>query len=338
MKPLVSYVFPIYNEEGNIDLLYRTMCEVTERVSDRYRTEFIFVNDGSRDSSLERLARLHDDDPRVVVVDLARNFGHQVAVTAGMDIAQGDAVIVMDSDMQDPPEVSLEMLTKWEEGFEVVYAQRRTRKDSPFKRFTAFAFYRTLDRLTDISIPKDTGDFRLMDRKVVDAMKSMRERNRFLRGLSSYAGYRQAAVPFDRAGRHAGETAYPLRKMIALALDGITGFSTVPLRLISQLGFLVSALAFAGIGYALVMKVFFPEITVPGWTLMIIAILAIGGMQMMTLGVVGMYVGRIYTEVQSRPLYFVSAVYSAGKPEPSDPREQQFADAAEPVLLRQFVR
>lgn len=335
MKPLISYVFPIYNEEGNIDLLYRTMCEVTEQLADRYRTEFIFVNDGSRDSSLQSLVRLHESDPRVVVVDLARNFGHQVAVTAGLDIARGEAVVVMDSDMQDPPEVSLEMITKWEEGFEVVYAQRRTRQDGMFKRATAFFFYRTLDRLTDIRIPKDTGDFRLLDRKVVDAMKSMRERNRFLRGLSSYAGYRQTAVPFDRAARHAGETAYPLRKMISLALDGITGFSTVPLRLISQLGFLVSALAFLGIGYALVMKVFFPEITVPGWTLMIVAILAIGGMQLITLGVVGTYVGRIYTEVQARPLYFVSAVHSAGASpaERTGDRGPHVSDPAEPVSV-----
>lgn len=307
-KQLVSYIFPIYNESGNIELLYSTMCDVIKAEKKRYDFELIFINDGSRDDSLQKLYTLQEKDPRVVVINFSRNFGHQLAVTAGLDHAKGDAIIIMDSDMQDPPKVSLELLAKWREGFDVVYAQRRTRKDTFFKKFTANAFYRILHRLADIDIPRNTGDFRLIDRRVATSLNSFREHNRFLRGLVSYIGFKQSAVLFDRDERHAGETGYPLKKMIKFATDGIMGFSAVPLQLITRVGYIFSLLSLLGIFYALYMKLFQPSETVEGWTLMIIVILLIGGVQLIMLGVVGNYIGRIYTEVQGRPLYIVESV------------------------------
>lgn len=307
MKKLVSYIFPIYNESGNIELLYDTMVQLLEQNKD-YDYELIFVNDGSKDDSLAKLLAIVEQDDRAVVINFARNFGHQLAVTAGLDSAKGDAVIIMDSDLQDPPKVSFELLKKWEEGYDVVYAQRRTRKDSFFKRFTASAFYWTLQKLADIDIPRNTGDFRLIDRKVVDALSRFKEHNRFLRGMVSYVGFRQIAVSFDRDERHAGETGYPLSKMIKFATDGIIGFSWAPLKLIGHLGYLFSALSFVGILYALGVKVFDPSVAVSGWTFIVIAILLIGGIQMIMLGVLGSYIGRIYTEAQDRPLYIVESV------------------------------
>jgi glycosyltransferase involved in cell wall biosynthesis len=313
MKKLVSYVFPIYNESGNIDLLYKTMAELIKPVT-KYDFEIIFINDGSRDDSLDKLIAVQHKDDRVSVINFSRNYGHQLAVTAGLDHASGDAVIIMDSDMQDPPRVSLELLKKWEEGYDVVYAQRRTRKDTFFKKLTAQWFYIILQKIADIHIPRDTGDFRLMDHKVVDALNSYREHNRFLRGMVSHLGFNQTAVLFDRDERHAGETNYPLKKMLKLASDGIIGFSSAPLKLITKVGYSFSALSFLGIIYAIAMKLFRPDITVPGWTLMTIAILFIGGVQMVMLGVVGSYVGRIYTEVQNRPLYLIANIYSKKRP------------------------
>lgn len=254
---------------------------------------------------------LQANDSSVMVIDLARNFGHQMAVTAGLDYASGDAVIIMDSDLQDPPSVSLELITQWEAGFDVVYAKRRQRRDSVFKRSTAHLFYRLLSKLSDVKIPEDTGDFRLIDRKVVDELNKYRERNRFLRGLVSFVGFRQTAVLFDRDPRHAGKTGYPLGKMLKLAADGITGFSTVPLRLIMYLGFVVSGVSFLGIIYALGIKLLVPQVAVPGWAFTSIAIFFIGGIQLLTTGVIGLYVGRIYTEVQQRPLYSVNKLYGA---------------------------
>ena len=310
MKKLISYIFPAYNEEKSLDAFYEAMNPVLEEASKKYDVEIIFINDGSKDSTLEKLIEFHNKDNRVKVINFSRNFGHQWAITAGLDYARGNAVIIMDADLQDPPKVSLELIEKWEEGFEVVYAQRRTRKDTPFKKFTAHMFYRTLDKLADIRIPKDTGDFRLMDKKVVDVIKQFREQNRFMRGLVSYVGFKQTAVLFDRNERFAGETHYPFKKMVKLALDGITGFSTVPLRLISQFGFFVSLIAFIGIIYAIFVRIFFPEATVHGTTLAIISVLFIGGVQMIMLGILGTYIGRIYSEVQDRPLYIISSIYS----------------------------
>lgn len=313
VQKLVSYVFPIYNESGNIELLFDTLTEVVASRAD-LNFEFVFVNDGSRDRSMEMLRDLHRRDNRVVVVDLSRNFGHQIAVTAGLDAASGDAIIIMDSDMQDPPLVSLELIAKWEQGWDVVYAQRVSRKDTLFKRATASVYYRLLRRLADIEIPTNTGDFRLVDRKVVDGLARMPEHNRFLRGMVSFVGYRQIAVQFRRDERHAGVTGYPLRRMLKFASDGILSFSSAPLRLISSTGYLFSALSFVGIVYAFLMKVLAPEVTIDGWTFIVISVLLMGGIQMIMLGVLGSYIGRVYTESQSRPLYFVQQELRARVP------------------------
>lgn len=312
-RRLISYVFPIFNEDENIPHLYAAMSEVV--LSLNYDVEFVFVNDGSKDRSLELLCGLQQQDPRVVVIDFARNYGHQVAVTAGLDAARGDAVIIMDSDMQDPPAVSLELIAQWEAGFDVVYAQRRTRKDTAFKKLTAWAFYMTLKRIASIDIPPNTGDFRLLDRAVVDEIRKFREHDRFIRGMVSFVGFNQIAVPFDRDERLAGKTGYPLSKMIKLAADGIFGFSTFPLTLISRVGMFTAALSILGVLYALSMRIFVPNAVVEGWTFIVISVLFVGGLQLIMLGILGGYVGRIYTEVQNRPLYAVKAVHGlSGEP------------------------
>jgi glycosyltransferase involved in cell wall biosynthesis len=311
-RRLVSLVFPIYNEEGNIPLLFSTITGILAERPD-LDFELIFINDGSRDRSLELLGELAEKDDRVKVIDFSRNFGHQIAVTAGLDQARGNAVIVMDSDLQDPPRVCLELIQKWEEGWDVAYAQRRTRKDTLFKRATANLFYRTLELLADIDIPRNTGDFRIMDRAVVDQMVAMREHKRFLRGMVSYVGFKQIAVPFDRDERHAGETGYPFRKMVSFATDGILSFSVAPLVLISRVGYAFSALAFVGIVYALLSRILLPNVVVQGWTFVVISILGVGGVQLIMLGVLGSYIGRIYTEAQGRPLYIVRSIIG-GKP------------------------
>lgn len=306
----IAFVFPIYNESGNIVLLHRTVSEVVSGLD--YEIQMVFVNDGSTDDSLALLRDLQSRDPRVLVLDLARNFGHQIAVTAGIDEAEGDAVIIMDSDLQDPPAVALELIAKWEEGWDVVYAQRRTRKDTLFKRFTASLFYTLLDRMADVRIPPDTGDFRLLDRRVADEIKKFREHDRFIRGMVSFVGFRQTAVQFDRDGRHEGESGYPLATMVKLAGDGIFGFSTYPLRVISRLGFLASALSVVGILYVLGVKLFRPDVAVAGWAFIVISILLMGGLQLIMLGVLGQYVGRIYRQVQARPLYAIRDSYGRG--------------------------
>lgn len=312
MTKKISYIFPIYNESGNIDLLYETMCSLLSRHT-KYQYELIFINDGSKDNSIELLAKLQKKDRRIIVIDFSRNFGHQIAVTAGLDYATGDAVIIMDSDMQDPPKVSFELVEKWEEGYDVVFAQRRTRKDTFFKKITANLYYRTLHSLADIDIPRNTGDFRLLDRKVVDEMKKFKEHNRFLRGMVSFIGFKQIAVQFDRDEWHAGETGYPLKKMLKFAADGILSFSSAPLKLISKTGYFIATIAFLGILYAIAMKIFAPQVTVEGWTFIVISVLFIGGIQLIMLGVLGSYIGRIYTESQDRPLYMIKRIYKNAK-------------------------
>lgn len=309
MPSCISFIFPIYNESGNIDLLHDTITKVTSHLPEDL--EFVYVNDGSKDNSLELLKGLAEKDPRVVVVDLSRNHGHQLAVTAGLDIVRGDAVVIMDSDMQDPPEVALELIEKWREGYDVVYAQRRSRQDGFMKKLTAAGFYRTLNALSDVEIPRDTGDFRLVSKKALDHIRKYREHDRFLRGMFAHAGFKHVAVQFDRHARHAGETGYPLSKMLKLATDGIMGFSSKPLTLISQTGAAFSVLAFLGIIYALVVRLFFPAQAVPGWTFTVIAILLVGGLQLVMMGIIGSYVGRIYTEVKGRPLYGIQEIYGA---------------------------
>lgn len=276
----------------------------------KYDYELVFINDGSRDDSLKKLLALQTKDKRISVLNFSRNFGHQMAVTAGLDFAKGDAVIIMDSDMQDPPKVSFDLVTQWEKGYQVVYAQRKTRKDGAFKKITASVYYRLLARFSDIDIPRNTGDFRLLDRAVVTELNKFRERNRYIRGLVSFVGFKQTAVQFDREERFAGETGYPLKKMLKFAIDGILGFSNVPLKLISQMGMILSGLSFFGILYAVYVKVFDPSTTVPGWTFIVIAVLLMGGLQLMMLGVLGTYIGRMYAEIQQRPLYIISETFT----------------------------
>jgi dolichol-phosphate mannosyltransferase len=305
-KPLISYVLPVYNEDKCIERFLTSLQKTLQPLEKKYAFELICINDGSQDGSLEILTRLAQKHDEIVVLDLSRNYGHQVAVTAGIDYSTGQAVIIMDTDLQDPPAVSVELIQTWEKGFDVVYAQRASRKDSAFKKLTASIYYRTLDLLSEIKIPRDTGDFRLMDAKVVTELRKFREHNRYIRGLVSYVGFKQTAVLFERDKRYGGTTGYPLGKMIRFAMDGVTGFSTVPLQLISQLGFLVSGMSFLGALYALIIRLQYTEAAVPGWAFITIAIFFIGGIQMITLGVIGSYVGRIYKEVQNRPLYSIA--------------------------------
>jgi dolichol-phosphate mannosyltransferase len=300
----ISFVLPVYNDEVAVKAFYDTLSSTVEQRPD-FEYEFLFVNDGSRDRSWETLVDIAEGDERVIAMDLSRNFGHQLAVTAGLDRADGNAVVVMDTDLQDPPKVALELIKKWEEGFDVVYAKRRTRKDPWFKRMMSSLFYKVLRRLSDIEIPENTGDFRLLDRRVADQLRLMRENSRFLRGMVSYLGFRQVAVEFDRDARHSGESGYTFRKLIRFSLDGIMGFSTAPLRFMAHLGFFFSGIAFIGIVYAFVMKFARPDLDVPGWTLMIISVLLMGGIQLISLGIIGQYVGRNFIESKNRPLYAV---------------------------------
>lgn len=306
MKRLVTYIFPVYNNAPSLNALYTEMRTVTGSIAKKYEYEFIFVNDGSQDNSLEVLTKLAKKDKHVIVLNLSRNFGHQAAVSAGMDRSKGDAVIIMDADLQDPPAVCPLLIKKWEEGYQVVYAQQRSRQDSAFKRFTANLYYRVISSLSPITIPRNVADFRLADRRVVNIVCQMKEYHRYLRGMFSFAGFRQAAVPFDRQARHAGKSQYTLKKQIKLAKDGIFGFSDAPLRLVTRLGFFVSLFSVLGILYAVILKLFFTYITVPGWTMIVVSIFFMGGVQLVMLGVIGEYIGRIYNEVRNRPNYIIA--------------------------------
>ncbi len=267
--------------------------------------ELVLINDGSSDRTLELMQGLHTSDSRVHYIDFARNFGHQLAVTAGMDYAQGDAVILIDSDLQDPPELILEMIQKWKEGYKVVYAVRRERKgETWFKLFTAKLFYRIIFRITDVDIPLDTGDFRLMDRKVVNYMKGMKERHRFIRGMTSWVGFKQTGVYYVRGERFAGETKYPLRKMVRFALNAITGFSYFPLQLATFIGFIIAILSTLSILGVVVTRLSGNQ-AFQGQATTLIMVLFLGGVQLISLGIIGEYLGRIYDEVRGRPLYVV---------------------------------
>ncbi|GAA3364131.1 glycosyltransferase family 2 protein [Saccharopolyspora gregorii] len=304
---LISYVLPVYDEQDGLRRFHRELLAATATRPD-LEYEFVYVNDGSRDGSLQVLRELAEADPRVRVLDFARNFGHQIAITAGLDHAEGDAVVVMDTDLQDPPAVSIEMIDAWRGGAEIVSARRRTRRDTRFKRLTAHSYYRLLHNLAEVDIPVDTGDFRLLDRRAAEELRGFRERSRFIRGMVASMGFQQTEVLFDRDERAAGETKYPLRKMVRLAADGVTGFSTAPLKLITRIGFLSLGLAALGILYAVALRLFFPQITVSGWTMIMVVMLFLGGVQMLSLGVIGSYIGRIYDEVRQRPLYIVRKV------------------------------
>ena len=303
-EPLVSVVIPCYDEA---EVMRGTLSRLNQMAQslDSCRFEFIFIDDGSKDDTLEILRQAAQDDGRIRVIGLARNFGQQLAATAGMDASRGDAVVLMDADLQDPPELIGSMVELWRQGFDVVYGTRLTREGESFvKRFTASCFYRVMNRLSEVSIPGQTGDFRLMGRPVVEVLRQMPERHRFIRGMVAWAGFRQTAIAYDRPKRHVGVTKYPLRKMIRFAADGIFSFSVRPLQLSITLGLMAATLALVGIAYALFMRIF-TSTWVEGWTALMIAVLFMGGVQLVSLGILGEYVGRVYSEVKRRPLYVV---------------------------------
>lgn len=302
---LVSIVVPCFNEEEVIRETIARLQQLAASCSE-YDFELLFVDDGSHDNTLAQLREASARDPRIRTIVFSRNFGHQLAVTAGIDEAAGDAVVLIDADLQDPPGVVAEMIEKWRKGYQVVYGVRTDRPgESSFKRATAHLFYRVLNRLSDTPIPLDTGDFRLMDRSVVEVLKRLPERDRFIRGLVSWVGFRQLALPYQRAERFAGTTKYPLRKMLRFASDGIISFSTQPLKFAILLGMGCAALACIGITWALLARLFSDD-WVPGWTATIIAILFLGGIQLVCTGILGEYIGRIYMQAKGRPLYVVS--------------------------------
>lgn len=304
MSVELSIIIPIYNEEPNIGPLYERLTRVVKGITVSY--ELVFVNDGSRDRSMQLIRSLSEKDTAVRFINFSRNFGHQIAVTAGLDACKGQHIVIIDADLQDPPELIREMREKMKEGFEVVYARRRKRVGESFmKRYTAKLFYRILAKLTSVDIPLDTGDFRIMDRKIVDVLKNMPEQQKFLRGQISWAGFRQTYIEYDREQRHAGETGYTYRKMIRFALDGITGFSNVPLKFATIAGFLVSGITFLLSLYALYSR-FVAKDYVPGWTSLILAVLFIGGVQLISIGIIGEYVSRMSDNMRRRPLYIVS--------------------------------
>jgi dolichol-phosphate mannosyltransferase len=305
LRPEVSVVIPVFNEQENLPSLHARLTATL--MSTGLRFEIIFVDDGSRDASVALLRGLAGDDPRVVVVELARNFGHQVAISAGLDHASGDGVMIMDADLQDPPEVLPQFIAKWREGHDVVYAIREQRKESWLKRAAYAAFYRLLQRVANIEIPLDAGDFCIMDRRVVDLLIGMPERNRFVRGIRSWIGLDQVGLAYERQARQAGKPKFTFTRLVYLALDGLVSFSYVPLRLITMLGFGVSLMSIVlAIFYAV--KKLTVGLNPPGFATLTVAVFFLAGMQLMTIGVIGEYVGRIFEEVKRRPLYVVRRV------------------------------
>lgn len=310
-RKLVSLVVPCFNEEAVLAETHRRLAMLADSQPD-YRFEFLFVDDGSHDATPALLRDIAVADPRVRILALSRNFGHQLAVTAGVDEARGDAVVLLDADLQDPPELVASMLVHWREGWQVVYGVRSERAgESYFKLLSARLFYRALNYLSDTSIPLDTGDFRLMDRKVVDVLRDMPERDRFVRGMVSWIGFRQLPLPYRREARFAGVTKYPLRKMLKFASNGIVSFSMRPLKLAIHVGMLCGLLACVGIVWAFAERVLTHN-WVPGWTATIIAVLFLGGVQLISTGILGEYVGRTYMQSKGRPLYVVGERIECG--------------------------
>lgn len=333
MKPRYSLVIPVYNEEETISEMYRRIRNVIEGLDGS--TEVILVDDGSKDGSLELLRGLHQADPRLRYLSLARNFGHQVAVTAGLHFAQGEAVVVLDADLQDPPELIPQMLEKWREGYDVIYAQRTARKrEGRIKQLLAYGFYRVLRILTDVDIPTDAGDFCLMDRQVVDVLNALPERGRYLRGLRAWVGFRQTAVTFEREPRFAGEVKYTFRKSLALAINGIVSFSRVPLRIATYGGLLAAGVALLMIILVVYWRTFHPTAPLIGYTIITAAIFFLGAVQLVCLGIVGEYIGRVYEEVKGRPIYTlkeVAGVMGSRAPR-GDPRESQDVSVPTPRI------
>jgi polyisoprenyl-phosphate glycosyltransferase len=303
-RPVYSIVAPVYNEQELVTEFAERAAAALEQLGEPF--EIVLVNDGSRDRSPQIMRELHERDPRIKVINFSRNFGHQLAITAGIDYARGQAVVVIDSDLQDPPEVIPELIKAWKDGNQVVFAVRTEREgETAFKRATATIFYRLIRKITNVDIPVDTGDFRLMDRKVVDALKQMREQKRFMRGLSVWVGFRQTGVGYKREARKAGETKYPLKKMLKFAMDGITAFSYLPLQLATYIGFWVAALGLVGILAVILLRLMTGN-QLAGQATTLVAVLFMGGVQLLCLGIIGEYLGRIYDEVKRRPLYIVA--------------------------------
>jgi dolichol-phosphate mannosyltransferase len=301
---MFSVVAPIFNELDNLPELYRRVKEVMDQTGESW--ELVLVDDGSVDGSTDRIREYAQLDQRVRPVIFARNFGHQIAVTAGLDYSRGQAVVIIDSDLQDPPEVILDLIAKWREGYEVVYAIRSEREgESWFKLMTASVFYRLIYQITDVKIPLDTGDFRLLDRKVVNVMTQMRERHRFLRGMSVWVGFNQTGVKYRRAARYAGETKYPFKKMFKFAWDAVTSFSYLPLQIATYLGFISAGISIFAIPIVAYMRITGSQEAFAGQATTLIAVLFLGGVQLISLGILGEYVGRLYDESKGRPLYIV---------------------------------
>jgi glycosyltransferase involved in cell wall biosynthesis len=303
----LSVVVPVYNEEQNLDYLFERLISVLDRLNMTY--EIVCVNDGSRDNTIERLIEHHQQNPAIKVVNLSRNYGKEIALSAGLDYTCGDAVVPIDADLQDPPELIAEMVAKWREGYDVVLATRRSRQgESWAKRFTANAFYRIIDRISHVPIPRDTGDFRLIDRRVVDAIKQLPERNRFMKGLFAWVGFKQTSILYDRPSRYKGETTWNYWRLWNFALDGITSFSFIPLKVWSYIGLLVAIPAFFYASFLVIRTVLF-GVDLPGYASIMVAVLFLGGVQLVSLGVLGEYLGRVYEEVKGRPLYLVRESY-----------------------------
>jgi glycosyltransferase involved in cell wall biosynthesis len=310
ITPDISVIAPIYNEIENLPELYRRIKESMESIDDSW--ELLLVDDGSVDGSTDTIRHLAKNDDRVKPVIFARNFGHQIAVTAGLDYSAGEAVVIMDADLQDPPEVIPLLVEKWKEGYEVVYAVRSEREGENFiKLFTASLFYRLIYRITDVKIPLDTGDFRLLDRKVVDVLNNMRERHRFLRGMSVWVGFKQTGVEYRRSARYAGETKFPFRKMFKFASDAITSFSYFPLQLATYLGFIIAGASILAIPVVIILRQSGLQAFL-GQATTLIAVLFLGGVQLISLGILGEYIGRLYDEAKGRPLYIVREAPSQG--------------------------
>lgn len=303
--PRYSIVVPVYNEEDVLIELYNRLDKVLTDLDGK--TEIIFINDGSQDRTLELLKELHQQDSRIKIIDFSRNFGHQLAITAGIDHASGQACIIIDADLQDPPEVIPELIKVWQEGYEVVYAIRSEREgETRFKKITALLFYRLFKKITDTDVPINVGDFRLIDWKVIDVFRSMRERHRYVRGMISWIGFRQTSVYFKREERFAGETKYPFWRMLKFALDGITSFSHYPLKLATLLGFFFSVVSFLLGIWAISVRLLTNK-AVHGWTSLILTIIFLGGIQLLTLGIIGEYIGRVFDDVKQRPLYIIQS-------------------------------
>jgi len=303
----ISVVVPLYNEELNIDYLFERLLSVLSRLDMTY--EIVCVNDGSKDNTIGCLIEHHHQNPRIKVVNFSRNYGKEIALSAGLDYANGNAVIPIDADLQDPPELIAELVEKWREGYDVVYATRRSRQgESWVKRFTANVFYRTIDSLSQVQIPRNTGDFRLLDRRVVDALKQMPERNRFMKGLFAWVGFKQTSVIYDRPSRYKGETKWNYWKLWNFAIDGITSFSFLPLKVWSYVGLLVAIPSFFYASFLVIRTLIF-GIDFPGYASIMVAVLFLGGVQLVSLGVLGEYLGRVYEEVKGRPLYLVRESY-----------------------------